>query len=154
MNIIYADQPLQFQGPTIFLCGPTPRRDDVKSWRIDALKIFEELCFEGTVLVPERNDWNVQFDYIQQVEWEFEGLDQAQALVFWVPRNTQTLPGFTTNVEFGMYVRSGKIVYGRPEDCPHNHYLDYLYTKVTGLTPCNELKETLQQGIKMASRSM
>ena len=70
--------------------------------------------FPGVVLIPERRDWVSSFDYIDQVEWEFTCLEAATVIAFWIPRDLISLPGFTTNVEFGRYVGSGKCVYGRP----------------------------------------
>ena len=41
--------------PSIFLAGPTPRSNDIKSWREEAIKILEQLEFEGIVYIPECN---------------------------------------------------------------------------------------------------
>ena len=87
----------------LFLADPTPSAAGVRSWRPDALAILERIGFGGTVLVPERSDWQAKFDYLDQVEWEFVGLERATVIAFWVPRNLDTLPGFTTHVEFDRY---------------------------------------------------
>ena len=51
-------------------------------------------------------------------------------VVFWVPRDLDTMPGFTTNVEFGLSVASGKhIVLGYPEGAPKMSYLRTLADK-------------------------
>ena len=150
MHPVFTDEPLTFRGPSLFLCGPTPRTPGVPSWRPEALDILDGIGFEGTVLVPERRDWEAVCDYSDQVEWEFAGLERADALVFWVPRDRENLPGFTTNVEFGRYVGSGRAVYGRPEGRPHNRYLDWLYQRVTGQTPLATLEETLRAGVALA----
>src|SRR5262249_18318687 len=110
MNVVYADQVPEIQHPSIFLAGPTPRRADVRSWRPEALEVLRDLGFSGTVLVPERRDWAVRFSYLDQVEWEYAGLEACSVLAFWVPREMETLPGFTTNVEFGRYVGTGRCV--------------------------------------------
>src|SRR6266540_6622041 len=114
MDVVFADQSLQFRHPSLFLGGPTPRSAEVSSWRPEALDLLRGLGFAGIVLVPERRDWTARFSYLDQVEWEYEGLETCSVIAFWVPRNPQTLPGFTTNVEFGRYVGSGRCVYGRP----------------------------------------
>jgi len=54
------------------------------------------------------------------------------------------MPAFTTNVEFGTYVKSGRIVYGRPDDAPNNRYLDWLYKKHNDRPIYNTLKDTLE----------
>ncbi|MCE9545955.1 MAG: nucleoside 2-deoxyribosyltransferase domain-containing protein [Planctomycetia bacterium] len=150
MNIIYSDQPLTVLGPTLFLAVPTPRSQSVESWRPEAVHLLNELAFPGTVLVPERRDWEARFDYLDQVEWEFAALERADALLFWVPRNSDSLPGFTTNVEFGRYVASGRMIYGRPEDRPHNRYLDWLYEKLTGRSPHSTLDDTIRTAVQLA----
>lgn len=38
---------------SIFLAGPTLRKEIVKSWRPQAIEILEELGFDGVVYVPE-----------------------------------------------------------------------------------------------------
>src|SRR5262245_24094695 len=99
MNVVYADQPVEFAPPSIFLAGPTPRTADVLSWRPEALDLLRALAFSGTVLVPERRGGWHRGDYLDQVEWEFAGLEGCSVIAFWVPRDPATLPGFTTNVE-------------------------------------------------------
>ncbi len=147
MNVIYSPEPVILLGPSIFLAGPTPRSRDVQSWRPKALELLEKMNFDGTVLVPEHRNWDYQFDYMNQVEWEWEGLENCSAIVFWVPRELKTMPAFTTNVEFGSYVRSGRAFYGRPDGSPKNSYLDWLYEKVTKRKPHNELGALLTRAI-------
>lgn len=151
MKIIYSDEdftlrkdPRHDPSPeqdSIFLAGPTPRRVDVKSWRPEALELLDKLGFRGIVLVPERRDWQ-NWDYLTQVEWEWKGLNTCDLVVFWIPRELVTMPAFTTNVEFGRYVDNS--VYGRPDNAPKNDYLDWLYTKVTGKKPFNDLETMLE----------
>lgn len=153
MQILYSDQPFGISGPSLFLAGPTPRTRDITSWRQEALQLLNVHGFSGTVLIPERHDWQSRFDYLDQVEWEFAGLEQASALLFWIPRDAETLPGFTTNVEFGRYVCSGRMIYGRPEDRPHNRYLDWLYTKLTGQAPHTTLADTIAASVELAMKN-
>ncbi len=111
-----------------------------------------DLGFTGTVLIPERRGWESGFDYLDQVEWEFAGLERATAILFWIPRDLEELPGFTTNVEFGRYVGCGRMVYGRPDGRPHNRYLDWMFEKVTGRSPHDTLADTIQDAIRMANK--
>jgi hypothetical protein len=106
MNVLYAGEVLALSQPSIFLAGPTPRQPEVPSWRPLALDLLRGLDFAGTVLVPERRDWSVRFSYLDQVEWEHQGLEGCSVIAFWVPRDLERLPGFTTNVEFGRYTGS------------------------------------------------
>ncbi len=153
MNLIYVDSnsSASVAAQSIFLAGPTSR-DGTPSWRLDALAIFEELRFAGTLFIPERQDWKVKFDYIEQVEWEWHHLHEATVILFWVPRILEVWPAFTTNVEFGRYVSIApqRCVYGRPVWGAKNRYLDWLYQKLTQRTPEVELLATIRASIALA----
>jgi Nucleoside 2-deoxyribosyltransferase like len=153
VDVIFADQALEVCPPSIFLAGPTPRAPEVRSWRPEALDLLRGLGFAGTVLVPERRDWSARFSYFDQVEWEYAGLETCSVVAFWVPRDLNTLAGFTTNVEFGRHVGSGRCVYGRPEGAPHTRYLDWLYTKLTGRTPEATLRGTLAAAMALCGQA-
>lgn len=105
----------------IFLAGPTPRESSVKSWRPDALEELRKQGYDGVVFVPE-TDFTKQ-DYTDQVEWEKEALDMSDCILFWVPRS-EKMPAFTTNVEYGEWMKSGKVVLGYPEDAERMRYLE------------------------------
>ena len=152
MRLLHPGEPWVLPlGPSIFLAGPTPRSVDVASWRPAAIAALETVGFSGTVLVPERSDWAVKFDYIDQIEWELDGMRHASVIAFWVPRDMATMPALTTNVEFGLNVRSMKALYGRPEGAPHTRYLDYLYTKYTGATPISSLVRLMEAAAEDAT---
>ena len=142
MRVSYSDGPLVVTKPSIFLAGPTPRSKDVKSWRPEAIEHLEDFKFPGQVIVPEKSDWT-DTSYVNQVEWEYIGLEECSLVVFWVPRDLETMPALTTNVEFGGYVKSGRILYGRPDYAPKNQYLDWLYTKHTYKIPSTTLYSLL-----------
>lgn len=127
MKIIYANQPLEIEGPTIFAAGPTPRSDEVKSWRPQALEYFKKYNFQGTVLIPEDPDWGVKGDYDAQVAWEHNALQKSDVIMFWIPRELKTMPAMTTNCEFGMYVanKSKELILGYPPITPKMRYLDW-----------------------------
>src|SRR5215470_2244656 len=112
MRLVYAGESVDAWQPSVFLAGPAPRRSEVKSWRPEALDALRGLGFGGTVLVPEPRDWSAKFSYFDQVEWEYAGLESCSVVAFWVARDLETFPGFTTNVEFGRYVGSDRCVYG------------------------------------------
>ncbi|MHC4779054.1 MAG: nucleoside 2-deoxyribosyltransferase domain-containing protein [Planctomycetota bacterium] len=127
MHVVYAKQdPPERWNHAIFLAGPTPRDPETPSWRPDALKILEAFGYQGVVFIPEHEDGRWQGSYQDQVDWEHMGLEMADKIVFWVPRDLRTMPALTTNVEFGNYVRSGKAVLGHPDGAPKMRYLDWL----------------------------
>ena len=80
---------------------------------------------------------------IDQVEWENFGTENCSKIVFWIPRKLDTMPAFTTNVEFGRYVGSGKCMYGRPDDSEKNRYLDWLYKKLNSKESVHNSLESL-----------
>jgi hypothetical protein len=80
MNIVYAGEAVARWPRSIFLAGPAPRRAEVRSWRPDALEALRALSFAGTVLVPEPRDWSAKFSYLDQVEWEYAGLEGCSVI--------------------------------------------------------------------------
>lgn len=155
MQVVYVDgeQP-EIKSPSIFLAGPTPRDSDTPSWRPDAIEIFKKFEFDGQIFVPEHGDYNSQFEYYNQVEWEWNHLHGATVIMFWVPRELKRMPAFTTNVEFGFYLseRTSACVYGRPNDSAKNSYLDWLFEKVTGRKPETILENTIAKAIEFACK--
>jgi nucleoside 2-deoxyribosyltransferase len=145
MIVNYSDKPVIKGKKSIFLAGPTPRSADIETWRTEAIKILEDYGFDGVVYVPEREFDDRTFDYIEQVEWEREALFSADVIVFWIPREIKTMPGFTTNVEFGYCLgkHHNYVLYGRPDNSEKNRYLDWLYEEATLREPYNNLKELL-----------
>lgn len=142
---------------SIFLAGPTPRDSETSSWRPEALKILEEMGYGGVVFVPEEKSGDWKGSYTDQAEWEEMGLEMADRIVFWVPRDLRTMPAFTTNVEFGRYVQSGKAVLGHPAGAPKTRYLDWLGEQ-NDVPVFDTLYETLEEAVrdwqtKGASRS-
>src|SRR3989344_6490668 len=118
MQIVYALEPLpETINKSIFLAGPTPRSQDIKSWRPEALAILEKLSYDGVVFVPEsRNGQWQESEYVNQIEWEEYCLNVADCIVFWIPRAMDTMPALTTNIEWGVWCNSGKAVLGVPPE--------------------------------------
>jgi hypothetical protein len=146
INIIYSDQPIREVGSwnyhALFLAGPSPRNGIGSNWREDALAVIEAEYTRRNINTPldvyvPLPSSGVVDDYDHQIEWEQAHLERADTILFWVPRDLDTLPGFTTNVEFGQFVnrdmwkaytgQSKLIVYGRPENAPKTKYLDKLF---------------------------
>jgi hypothetical protein len=149
LKTIYAQQPLP---KAIFLAGPSPRKPKsgeapVPSWRPGARAILEQLHFDGLVLVPELESLEAPDDYDAQIPWEWEGLNLCTVAVFWVNRDLAKLPGFTTNLELGLLVASGKVVLGYPEGTPKTKYLDRL-AKRYHLHVYPTLEDTLREAVR------
>ena len=153
MIINYSNQEVLNNKKSIFLAGPTPRKEDIISWRIRACKILEENGFDGIVYVPEYSSWKPKYNYMDQTQWERDALLNASVIVFWIPRELPDMPAFTTNVEFGYWIHSGKILYGRPDNSIKNKYLDWLYKLDTGMEPYNNLNDLLIFAINKANET-
>lgn len=141
-TIVYARETYALDGrPSIFLAGPTKRicqscggcpncvgpGAKEPSWRVEAVEHLKR-TFDGFVFVPESYDehaFDERRDWQAQVDWERAALDTATVIMFWIPRNMLTLPGMTTNVEFGWYAcaRPKALIIGFPLQAPHTRYL-------------------------------
>ena len=140
---------------SIFLAGPTARQEEgeppVPSWRKEAVEELLDAGFDGIIYYPEwpngikPDDWT----YSRQVSWEVDAMTAATVILFWIPR-TESLPGFTTNVEFGEWFRSEKIVIGSPEGAIKNEYLkERCYMK--GIPWNYSLKKTVKHALATVS---
>lgn len=151
MIINYSDQKVIKGKKSIFLAGPTPRGENALSWRTEACEILKQIGFDGVVYVPEYSTWKPKQDYVDQAMWERIALTNATIILFWVPRKLPDMAGFTTNVEFGYWLHSGKVIYGRPKDASKIKYLDWLYELDYGKTPYEDLQSLLEVAIELAN---
>lgn len=146
---VYVGEP--FPDPVtkqLFLAGPTPRDDQTPSWRPEALCILEKLGYDGHVYIPERRGGGWHHDMTEQIEWEEAGLKRADCILFWIPRVMATMPGLTTNVEFGMWCQSGKVVLGSPPGASHVGYLHY-YAQKLAVPNSDRLEQTVIWALMM-----
>ncbi|MGJ7874815.1 hypothetical protein [Streptomyces rochei] len=90
--------------------------------------------------------------YENQVDWETD----ADAILFWIPRDMRTMPGMTRNVEFGLDVGTGRAVLGLPADCPgpeRNRYLAYVARR-HGAPVCKTLDDTVTRALAQVTADM
>jgi 8-oxo-dGTP pyrophosphatase MutT (NUDIX family)/nucleoside 2-deoxyribosyltransferase len=148
MKLVYANQELpESWSKSIFLAGPTPRSSEVQSWRGEAVAELGLLGYDGAVFIPEDEHGKWQHSYVDQVEWEERCLNASDCVVFWIPRDLATMPGFTTNIELGVWLDSGKAVIGFPEDAPKTKYIKY-YTEKLKVPNSRSLKGTLEEAVR------
>ena len=152
MVINYSDQEVLKGYKSIFLAGPTPRGENNESWRTSACKYLEDNGFDGVVYVPEYSTWKPKADYVDQAQWERDALSNASVIAFWIPRTLPDMPAFTTNVEFGYWIHTGKVLYGRPDEAKKIKYLDWLYKTDTNNKPLSNLEELLNSSIELANK--
>jgi len=129
---------------SIFLAGPTLRNNPkaFTPWREEAIKMFSDKKFEGSIFIPEP----FTGDYEKQILWEEKHLDLCSCILFWIPRDMKTLPGLTTNVEFGDWMKSSKAVLGFPKEAEHMSYLEHKAKKYK-IPVLNTLQETVSATI-------
>lgn len=109
----------------VFLAGPSPRmgvqyKDDCE-WRKEFIYILRKKGFDGDIIDPINRNFD-KTDLKKQIEWEVDGLYKSSLIVFWIPR-TKEHPALTTNVEFGEWLNSNKILLGFPDESINNDYL-------------------------------
>ena len=156
MYLAFSDQPLPLiVKSSLFLAGPSPRSKDVLDWKKEAVELLKKLNFDGTVYIPVPKDFfltggpqSATWHYDNQIAWECAARARADITVFWVPRSIKgEMPAFTTNIEFGEDLNSGKINYGRPLTAEKCRYLD-LRAKEIGAVIYDSLEEILTATVK------
>lgn len=127
MIVVYTGEtPPDTYASSIFLAGPSPRKPGDPNWRKQAIELLEEVGFQGVVFAPTYRDEPPEtFNYDKQINWETKWLNASDLIVFWVPRDLKELPGFTTNVEFGLWAKSGKVLLGSPPTAEKMSYLNW-----------------------------
>lgn len=106
----------------IFLAGPCPRENyKDEDWREKIYPIFEKLEFDGVIINPTNDHYDVNnADELKlQTEWEREGLMRASAIIFWLDRSDEH-PGFTSNVEIGNWMGKKGVYVAMPPECTKN----------------------------------
>lgn len=160
MQILYTFEEKDNDNQSIFLAGPTLRDYDsgLESWRDQCVDLLKYYNFDGTVFLPEmsldpdkrqffEDIMNSKDGYSRRVEWEIKYLNEADIILFWIPRNIKTLPGFTTNIEFGEFMHSRKIVVGFPLIADKCEYIDYRCKKHN--IPCyNTLSQCVEYAVE------
>lgn len=153
MHIVHTfEEPPEEFSQSLFFAGPTPRTADVLSWRPEALRILAERKYEGVVFVPEFRNWTPLSEkdpemHRRQTAWEQRMFNMSDCKLFWVPREIALLPGFTTNVEFGLFARFGGIVFGAPHNAAKMEYLKEM-TEIFHVPYFKTLAETVDAALK------
>jgi hypothetical protein len=150
MQIIYSQQTTPKElTKSIFLAGCTPRTEDIISWRKEAVKFLEQIEYDGVVFIPEFKDGKPQenLDYSAQIEWEEKCLNMSDVILFYIPRNNTDMLGLTTNDEYGVWKKSGKVVLAIPDDSYKTRYQEY-YAKKYNVPVFNKLTDGLLECVE------
>jgi len=151
-----------FNGPVIFLAGPTVRGNQYDrlgpSWRVKAVELLAQHNFSGAVVLPEfTNPYESDKYRVELPIWEHNGLTRADCILFWIPR-TRELIGLNTNSEMGYWTAKQpfKLTYGRPDDAFRIAYNDIMWKQVfdefgTERPIFNDLESLVKESILMAT---
>lgn len=71
-----------WQGPSVFLAGGIT---GCPEWQDEAAEI---ILSYANVLDPRRKPWPKEGDMLEQVQWEYEHLRKATAVLFWFPSSS------------------------------------------------------------------
>lgn len=136
MQLVFSDDEFpNAVSKTVFLAGPSPRYAEgstiqTDTWRHKAVDMLASLGFDGHVFIPlpkfafyPGSATKGVFDYLKQIGWEQAAMDRADVLFFYVDRQADN-QGLTTNIEFGKYVDSGRMIYTRPKSAQKVRYMD------------------------------
>jgi hypothetical protein len=109
------------------------------------------------VYLPEPRSREVSRSYDGQVQWETDALTAATCILFWVPRDLSPdasgyprMGALTTNVEFGIWLRSGKVVLGFPPWARKMAYLEW-HARREGVPVFHDLREAAEAAKVRAS---
>jgi hypothetical protein len=149
-DLIYVLEPIpRSPTKTIFLAGPVPREADVESWHDEAAREIGQTGFRGSVVVPRPRPGAPVADTDEQRRWERDAMLRSDALLFWIPRVLWTLPGLTSNLEWGIWHDSGKAVLGAPPWAPRMSYLRF-YAEIGGAPQATSLPDAAQIAVDLA----
>jgi 8-oxo-dGTP pyrophosphatase MutT (NUDIX family) len=155
MQVIFTDSEMpQSFSKSLFLAGPSSRnKEEVPSWRPDAIKLLDDMGYNGVIFVPEGSDGGFKLDYDDQVGWEEKYLNACDCILFWIPRDLSPdskghpkMAALTTNVEFGAWADSGKVVLGAPEEAEKVSYLKH-YAEEYNVPISDTLTDTLRSAM-------
>ena len=114
---------------SIFLAGPCPRNSETESWRPQVIQYLKSINWSGTIYYPE-NGSVTDYSIEERINWEQSALNRADIILFWIPRDLTVdstgqakMLALTTNIEFGLYLHSNKIVVGGNQ--VNNEYIEY-----------------------------
>jgi hypothetical protein len=100
------------------------------------------------VFVPEAREGGFDGGWSEQIAWEDACLNASDVIAFWIPRDLTTMPGLTTNVEWGRWESSGKVVLGAPPDAPRMRYLRH-YAARYQVPTAESLEATLDAALAL-----
>lgn len=87
ITVIEAPNPLTDESrynDRLFLAGGIT---DCPNWQADAIDLLKDLD-NLTVYNPRRENFRMEDNPVEQIEWEFDALAYSDAVIFWFPKET------------------------------------------------------------------
>lgn len=119
-----------FKKLSVFLAGSI-EMGKAEDWQTDIGNILSSAGYN--VFNPRREDWNKDWDqkyenpqFYQQVNWELEALEKTDHIIMHIDPTTLSP---VTLIEFGMYVRSGKLIVSCPNGFWRKGNIDIVCSK-------------------------
>lgn len=151
-KVIHALEPMPGRpAPVVYLAGPVSRDTGVLDWHEDAVEELRAVGYRDQIVVPCLRPGR-RPDSSEQVAWEHSAMSRADALLFWIPRVLWTLPGLTTNLEWGIWHDSGKAILGAPPGAPRMRYLRF-YADRAGAPQTESLHDAARIAADIATRA-
>ncbi|MGN6110706.1 MAG: hypothetical protein ACTHU0_36725 [Kofleriaceae bacterium] len=180
-TLFYDDQPLEpllaAAPSSIFLAGPTARRELRTPWRLEAMSLLERRGFSGAIVIPEfrsaafEEGVRVHFGRTESpvphmrgasydiLDWETCGIERSTIALFWMPfragseEEPDSLPGFTTRAEVSRELARAphRIVLGMPPGAFSSSHIRY-HAFRSGVMIHDTLVETVDAAMVAASR--
>jgi hypothetical protein len=113
MKVIQAPQSLSdIRGKSLFLAGSI-EMDTAERWQDRVIHDLKDM--DITILNPRRAAWDPSWkqdlsnpQFVEQVTWELDALEQASAILFYFDPNTKSP---ITLLELGLFAKSPKPLY-------------------------------------------
>lgn len=138
---IYVLQKKKVSGYSVFLAGPSPRTNLLPSWRPHMINIIRQEGYQGDIISPEKKKHDFEeYDCEINTAWEYQHMKIADKIIFWIPREMIAMPALTSNVEFGEFLHSGKILLAYPPNAQNMIYLQ-VKAKMNNVPVVNSMED-------------
>jgi hypothetical protein len=112
---------------------------------------MRDLNFQGTALIPEPGPGAMPPPVAIQAAWDQAGCAIADVVAFWIPRRFPTTKGLTSNLELGMWMRSGKVVLGAPAWAEDMDYI-WAVAEAFSVPRAQDLGELMTLAVRQTAR--
>lgn len=141
LTLVYAQEaPPDAFSASIFLMGSLA--EDAPSWHEEAIGALRAASYHGVVFVPVDREYGGH-DKLDQVDWDERYLQMADHILCWTPDGQLQLPDSLTADTWGGWKRSGKIVFGSPEQGRNGAFQRH-YSYMLRVPQATTLAETVQ----------